>query len=48
MGKQAVSDSHGQGKMPIKPKPRHAELAVNLAGTMASFLISTWQEQNQP
>jgi Abortive infection C-terminus len=40
-----VGDAHGQGRRPVKPKPRHAELAVNLAGTMASFLISTWQER---
>lgn len=36
-----VGDAHGQGSRPIKPKPRHAELAVNLAGTMAAFLIAT-------
>jgi len=41
-----VGDAHGQGRNPIKPKARHAELAVNLAGTMSSFLISTWQERN--
>ena len=40
-----VGDAHGQGRRPVKPKPRHAELAVNLAGTMASFLISTWKER---
>jgi hypothetical protein len=40
-----IGDAHGQGRKPIKPKPRHAELAVNLAGTMASFLISTWEER---
>ncbi len=37
-----VSDSHGQGKRAVKPAPRHAQLAVNLAGTMATFLIETW------
>ncbi|WP_280569789.1 abortive infection family protein [Chromohalobacter sp. 296-RDG] len=36
-----VSDSHGQGQRPVKPLPRHAELAVNLSGTMSSFLIAT-------
>lgn len=41
-----VGDAHGQGHRRVKPKPRHAELAVNLAGTMASFLISTWQERS--
>ncbi len=36
-----LSDAHGQGKRHVKPQPRHAELAVNLAGTMATFLVST-------
>lgn len=36
-----LSDAHGQGKRPVKPAPRHAELAVNLAGTMAMFLVAT-------
>ena len=26
-----------------KPATRHAGLAVNLAGSMASFLIETWE-----
>ena len=42
-----VGDAHGQGRRPVKPKPRHAELAVNLAGTMAAFLVATWQERQQ-
>ncbi len=37
-----VSDSHGQGRRAVKPAPRHAQLAVNLAGTMATFLVETW------
>lgn len=37
-----LGDSHGQGKRHVKPKSRHAELAVNLAGSMAMFLVSTW------
>jgi hypothetical protein len=41
-----VGDAHGTGRRSVKPKPRHAELAVNLAGTMASFMISTWQERS--
>ncbi len=36
-----VSDAHGPGKFHVKPEPRHAALAVNLAGSMASFLIET-------
>lgn len=38
-----LSDAHSSGPLRVKPKPRHAELAVNLAGTMATFLIATWE-----
>jgi len=38
-----LGDAHGQGKKPIKPAPRHAELVVNLAGSMATFLAATWE-----
>lgn len=38
-----LGDAHGQGKSPVKPAPRHAALAVNLAGATAVFLIETWQ-----
>jgi Abortive infection C-terminus/PEP-CTERM motif len=41
-----IGDAHGQGKLAIKPKLRHAELVVNLAGTMASFLVSTSDERS--
>jgi len=40
-----VGDAHGQGKRAVKAKPRHAELAVNLAGSMAAFLVATWSER---
>jgi hypothetical protein len=45
-----VGDAHGQGKQNFKPLPRHAELAVNLAGAMAVFLFSTWdiKQNNKP
>lgn len=39
------SDAHGAGKTYQPPKARHAELAVNLAGSMASFLLSTWEDK---
>lgn len=42
-----LGDAHGQGKKPVKPASRHAELAVNLAGTMATFLVSTWEYNKQ-
>ena len=38
-----LGDAHGHGRRPVKPQTRHAELAVNLAGTMASFLVTTWE-----
>lgn len=37
-----LGDAHGKGKAPIKPSARHAELAVNLAGSTALFLIQTF------
>ena len=37
-----LGDAHGQGKRYVRPNARHAELAVNLAGSMAMFLVSTW------
>lgn len=40
-----VGDAHGQGKRPVRVAARHAHLAVNLAGTMATFLIETWSER---
>lgn len=42
-----LGDAHAQGKIQVKPAPRHAELAVNLSGTMATFLIATWEARNQ-
>lgn len=41
-----IGDAHGQGGKPIRPSPRHAQLAVNLAGTMATFLVDTWNARN--
>jgi hypothetical protein len=38
-----LGDAHAQGPLRAKPLTRHAELAVNLAGTMATFLIATWE-----
>jgi hypothetical protein len=38
-----LSDAHGKGKKAVKPSPRHAALAVNLAGSMAAFLVATWE-----
>lgn len=43
-----LSDSHGKSKQTVKPAARHAELAVNLAGTMATFLVATWEARKEP
>jgi hypothetical protein len=38
-----IGDAHGQGRQAVRPSPRHAALAVNLAGSMATFLVETWK-----
>jgi hypothetical protein len=43
-----ISDSHGQGQWAVRPAPRHAQLAVNLAGAMATFLVETWAARSAP
>jgi hypothetical protein len=42
-----LGDSHGQGGRPVRPRPRHAQLVVNLAGAMSTFLLTTWLEQDE-
>jgi hypothetical protein len=37
-----LSDAHGRGaRVPARPSPRHARLAVNAAGALAAFLCET-------
>lgn len=40
-----ISDAHGGGRKKVRPAERHAALAVNLAGSMAMFLVDTWTVQ---
>lgn len=42
-----LGDAHGTGKASVRPSSRHAELAVNLAGSVAMFLVETWENQIQ-
>ncbi|MGY8527583.1 abortive infection family protein [Paracidovorax citrulli] len=42
-----LSDSHGKGKASAKPAARHAELAVNLAGSVALFLLATLDQRRR-
>ena len=45
--RNALSDAHGQGAKKIKPSRRHAELATNLAGTLCTFLMATYEERQR-
>jgi hypothetical protein len=39
-----LGDAHGKSKSNVKPKERHSELAVNLAGSVSIFLIKTFKD----
>lgn len=40
-----VGDAQGRGGKPVRPSPRQAALAVNLAGAMSMFLVQTFEER---
>jgi hypothetical protein len=42
-----IGDAHGHGKKVIRPSARHAQLAVNLAGTVATFIVETWNDRTE-
>ena len=42
-----LSDAHGGGKSRARPQPRHAELAVNLAGAVATFIVETHKARKE-
>lgn len=42
-----LSDAHGKGKTAKKPSARHAELAVNLSGALATYLLATWDARRE-
>lgn len=39
-----LGDAHGKDQGTIQPDTVHAELAVNLAGSLSTFIISVWEE----
>lgn len=41
------SDAHGNSSTAGQPSERHAELAVNLAGSTASFLVKTYRSNKE-
>ena len=47
--RNVLSDAHGQGRRrPVRPLPRHANLAVNTAGAVATFLVETHNARAVP
>ena len=42
-----LGDAHGQGRQAVKPGERHAALAVNLAGSIAMFIVDTFNARNE-
>lgn len=42
-----LGDAHGKGESETTPEPHHAELAINLAGSMAMFLVSVWEKSSK-
>ena len=42
-----LGDAHSSGPKRARPQSRHAELAVNLAGAMATFLVATWEARQK-
>jgi len=45
--RNAFGDAHGKGQSPARPSPRHAELAINLSGSISSFLLSTFEQRKK-
>lgn len=43
--RNALGDAHGKAAKAPKPSARHADLAINLAGSLSSFLIETYEER---
>lgn len=40
-----LGDAHGKGKVGVRPAARHAELAVNLSGALAVYLLATHESR---
>jgi len=45
--RNVAGDAHGQGRRTYRPEQRHAELSVNLSGSMAAFLAATWMARGR-
>jgi len=42
-----LGDAHGKSIDSENPDVRHAEFAVNIAGALSTFMISTWESQKR-
>jgi hypothetical protein len=43
--RNTFGDAHGKAAGTPKPAARHADLAINLAGTLATFLMATYEDR---
>jgi hypothetical protein len=43
--RNTLGDAHGRAARAPKPGSRHADLAINLAGTLSTFLVATYEER---
>ena len=44
--RNTYGDAHGKGQVHYRPLSRHADLAVNLAGSLSAFLINTFLDRD--
>ncbi len=42
-----LGDAHGKPAGVVRARPRHARLAVSVAGAMAMFLVETWEARKE-
>lgn len=43
--RNVYGDAHGKGRVRFRPSSRHADIAVNLAGSLSAFLLSTFEDR---
>jgi len=42
--RNTLGDAHGQGRKSYKASPRHAKFAINIAGSLALFILETYKQ----
>ncbi|WP_207653848.1 abortive infection family protein [Tepidibacter mesophilus] len=43
--RNSYGDAHGKGKKNYRPSARHAELAINISGSMCLFIMQTYENK---